>query len=210
MSLINNSYINIPRLLGSVIACTLMWPGSAPAAAHEHGNQKPSINDPVAIGGAFELTDQNGKTVRDGDLRGKVMLVFFGFTHCPDICPITVGTLSKLMELLGHNAKQVAPVFITVDPARDTEAVLKDYMSNFDKRLIALTGSPAQIKQAADAYKIYFSGSGASRKDGDYAVDHSTIIYMMGKDGKYVGHFSANEPVQSLLDAVNTYLKQNK
>ena len=109
----------------------------------------------AAVGGDFTLTNQAGQPVRQADFHGRVMLVFFGFTHCPDICPVTVATLSKAMEQLGAQADQVAPVFITVDPERDTPQVMKDFLSNFDKHMIpAVTGTPDQTKQVTEAYKV--------------------------------------------------------
>jgi protein SCO1/2 len=112
---------------------------------------------PPAIGGAFSLIGQNGQAVSDADFRGKLMLVFFGFTNCPDICPITAKSLSDMMGLLGDKADQVAPIFITVDPERDTPEVMKNYFASFDARIQALTGTPEQIKQAASAYKAYYA-----------------------------------------------------
>jgi len=187
------------------VALTIFSP-TAWAHGHSEGHETPAAA--VAIGGDFMLTDQNGKTVKDADFRGKLMLVFFGFTHCPDICPVSVDSLSKVMGMLGAKADQVAPVFITVDPQRDTQAALKDYLANFDKRIMALTGSPEAIKKAADAYKVYFSVSEASKqKNGDYLVDHSTIIYMMGKDGSYLRHFSYNAAPQEIVDGILEALK---
>lgn len=197
-----------------VIALTFLpvswWNIPYSALAHEEKNTPaaPAANAPIPIGGTFMLTDQNGKTVKDTDFRGKPMLVFFGYTHCPDICPVTVATLSKVMEILGKDADGVAPVFITVDPKRDTPAALKEYLSNFDKRLVGLTGKPKAIQQAADAYKVYFSLHDAEHPQGkDYAVDHSTIVYMMNKDGSYAAHFPYHAPAQEIADAVKGLLK---
>jgi protein SCO1/2 len=111
----------------------------------------------AAIGGEFVLVDRHAKPVKDADFRGRLMLVFFGFTHCPDICPITAKSLSDTLGLLGDKADQLAPIFISVDPQRDTPEVLTEYFSNFDPRIIALTGSADQIKQAAGAYKAYYA-----------------------------------------------------
>lgn len=112
-----------------------------------------------AIGGAFTLTDHTGKIVRDADYRGKVMVVFFGFTHCPDICPVTIATLSGTLDALGAQADKVAPLFITVDPARDTPKVLKDYIAPFNAHIVGLTGTAPEIKVAVDAYKAYAARS---------------------------------------------------
>jgi protein SCO1/2 len=137
------------------------------------------------IGGAFTLTDQNGNLVHESDFRGRVMMVFFGFTSCPDICPVAVASMSKAMEILGSKADQVAPIFISVDPERDTPSVLKTYLAPFDKRFVGLTGTPDQIKEVSDLYKAYLAKKDIAPKDGTYTVDHSAYIYLMGKDGKY-------------------------
>lgn len=168
------------------------------------------------IGGDFTLTDQSGKIVHAADFKGKVMLVFFGFTQCPDICPVTVATLSKTMSLLGDKADQVAPLFISVDPLHDTPAILKDFLSNFDHRMVGLTGTPEQIEQVAEAYKVYYSKpdvpADAKPDDnkGEYAIDHSAFIYMMGKDGKYVRIFPYNATEQEMTQAVEHYLNNAK
>jgi cytochrome oxidase Cu insertion factor (SCO1/SenC/PrrC family) len=182
----------------------------------------------AAVGGAFTLTDQLGRVRTDMDFRGKVMIVFFGFTSCPDICPVTVATLSSLMELLGDKAAQVAPIFITVDPKRDTQEVMKAYLQNFDSRIVGLTGSSKAIKDTADAYKAYYSmrfkkkddddidpmaeevtpNSHAAHGAGDnYMMDHSGYIYIMNTEGNYVKHFPYNVSEQELADELKPFLK---
>jgi len=161
------------------------------------------------IGGDFTLTNQFGKTVHAADFHAKVMLVFFGFTHCPDICPATMAALSQTMALLGDKADKVTPVFISVDPTRDRPAVLKDFLASFDKRMVGLTGTPEQIKQVAEAYKVYYSQvdpAGKPTGSADYSIDHSAFIYMMGKDGKYVRLFDYNTPAQEMAHAIAAYL----
>jgi protein SCO1/2 len=176
----------------------------------------------AAVGGDFTLIDQNGHTVQDTDFRGRLMLVFFGFTHCPDICPVSVATLSQAMGKLGEKADQVAPIFITVDPERDTPQVMKEYLANFDKHMIGLTGSAAQIQQAAAAYKAYAAKhemeesphdedhhhDGDHESQGDYTVDHSGFIYLMGKDGKFIRLFPYNASVDEITHAVHHALEQ--
>lgn len=185
-------------------------------------DQKIQVEDSMAqseakLGGDFILTDQDGKKVSATDFRGKIMLVFFGFTRCPDVCPVTVAALSKTMELLGDNADKVVPVFISVDPDNDKPEVLKAYLEPFDKRMVGLTGSKQQIKQIADEYKVYYAKSmvdhdenedkdaekpsgkeAAKAGDDDYTIDHSAFIYMMGKDGKYMHMFPYNAPATDM------------
>jgi cytochrome oxidase Cu insertion factor (SCO1/SenC/PrrC family) len=132
-----------------------LWSTREAASPQEAGTI--TTQSPPAIGGGFTLTNQHGAPVQESDFRGKLMLVFFGFTNCPDICPVTTKNLSDLMGQLGTQADQVAPVFISVDPERDTPAVMKNYFANFDSRLIGLTGTPEQVKQAASAYKVYYA-----------------------------------------------------
>lgn len=187
------------------LAAVLASPQNRAAADAKHGAHDSAPASNAVIGGPFHLTDQHGKQISDADFRGRVMLVFFGFTHCPDICPVSVSSLSKAMELLGDKADKTAPVFITVDPKRDTPKTMKDYLAAFDRRMVGLSGAPAKIKQAADAYKVYFSESAGG--DGDYMVNHSGIIYMMGTDGKYVRHFSYDAAPQEIANAVKDYLK---
>jgi protein SCO1 len=141
----------------------------------------------AAIGGPFKLTDQNGKLRSDADFRGQYALVFFGYTNCPDVCPTTLQTLTDAMTALGPKADKVTPVFITVDPERDTAKALKDYAANFTPRLVMLTGSPADIAAVAKEYRVYYAKAGEGP---NYAMDHTALIYLMGPDGTYVTHYA--------------------
>lgn len=146
-----------------------------------------------AIGGAFALTDQFGKPRTDAEFRGQAMLVFFGFTNCPDICPVGLQSMSDALDLLGEGADRITPIFITVDPARDTPAVLRDYVANFHPRLVALTGSAEDIGKVAKSYRVYYAkvtGDKAPDDPAAYLMDHSAIVYLMGPDGAFVTHFS--------------------
>jgi protein SCO1/2 len=145
------------------------------------------------IGGAFALTDQKGRRRSEADLEGRYSLVYFGYTYCPDICPTSLSTMTQGLDLLAETqpakAAAVLPVFITVDPERDTVAALAEYAVHFHPRLLALTGTPEEIAGAAKAYRIYYQkveDAGAS----DYLMDHSSIIYLMGPDGSYLTHFT--------------------
>ena len=155
-----------------------------------------------SIGGTFTLIDQNGKTVHDTDFRGQIILVAFGFTSCPDICPLTVSTLAKTLGLLKDKAPQVSAIFISVDPVHDTPPVMKDFLGNFDKPIVGLTGTEVQIKQVADAYKVYYA---ASAKEG--FTDHSGYIYMMGKQGQFIRVFPYNAPEQEIANAIQEAMK---
>jgi protein SCO1 len=144
----------------------------------------------AAVGGPFHLEDQNGKPVSDADMKGRPFLVFFGFTHCPDICPTTLFELSQVMRALGPDANRAGALFITVDPARDTPAVMKDYLSNFDPHLRGLTGDQASIDAAIKAYRVY--AKKVPLDNGDYTMDHTALVYLMDKDGHFVAPFNVN------------------
>ena len=142
------------------------------------------------VGGPFSLTDQDGRKVTDKDFRGHYMLVFFGYTYCPDLCPTELQVMSAALDKLGAKADDIQPIFITFDPQRDTPEVLKQYVTNFHPRLIGLTGTPEQVAAAAKAYRVYYSKLGNSSGPETYLMDHSTITYLMDKQGKFLKHFS--------------------
>lgn len=161
-----------------------------------------SSSGKAQVGGAFSLLDTNEKTVTDKQFRGQYMLVFFGFTHCPDICPTTMATLTRTMEMLGDKAKLITPIMISVDAKNDTPKQMKKYLSNFDSRIVGLTGSEEQIKSAAAAYKAYYAEVAPEKNEHDEhhahgehsehtgMMDHSGLLYLMDKNGEYITHFS--------------------
>jgi protein SCO1 len=144
----------------------------------------------AAVGGPFQLMDQNGKAVTDADMKGKPFLVFFGFTHCPDICPTTLFDMSQLMKELGSDADRTGALFITVDPDRDTPKVMKDYLSNFDPHVRGLTGDPTAINAAIRAYRVY--AKKVPLDNGDYTMDHTALVYLMDKNGHFVAPFDVS------------------
>ena len=150
----------------------------------------------AAIGGKFSLVDQNGKPFTDADLKGKWNLVFFGYTHCPDVCPTTLNDLSLALDQLGPKEKDVGIVFISVDPDRDTPAVLKSYVESFGGPIEALTGKPDQVAQAAKDYKVYYAKH--PRSDGGYDMDHSALIYIMDPEGRFTATFTPDESADSM------------
>ncbi len=153
------------------------------------------------IGGPFSLVDTNGKRVTDRDFRGKLMLVFFGYSHCPDVCPTELQTMSEVMTKLGPEAGKVAPIFISVDPKRDTPDVLAAYMKNFDARITGLTGGQDEIASAAKAYRVYFRKTGETGGD-DYTVDHSAFVYLMDGEGRYFTHFSFSSAPDAMVAVI--------
>jgi protein SCO1 len=163
----------------------------------------PSGQQAAAIGGPFRLTDQNGRTVTEQDLVGHPSLVFFGFTHCPDICPTTLFDISEVMRALGADADRAHAVFITVDPERDTPPLLKDYLSSFDPHLSALTGDLASITAVAKEYRVYFKK--VPLDGGGYTMDHTAIVYLMDKEGRFVSPFSLKRTPQASAADLRRY-----
>ena len=159
---------------------------------------------PVQIGGPFRLTDQNGKTVTEQDMKGRPFLVFFGFTHCPDVCPTTLFDVSEVLRSLGPDADRAGALFITVDPERDTPAAMKDYLSSFDPHMSGLTGDPAQIAAVAKAYRDYFKK--VPLDDGSYTMDHTAIVYLMDKTGRFVSPFNIKRPTDVAVADLRRYL----
>ena len=141
------------------------------------------------VGGPFSLTDHTGKRVTDQDFRGRFMLVFFGFTFCPDVCPTALQVMAAALDKIGSKAEQITPVLITVDPERDTPEQMAMYVKSFHPRLVGMTGSPEEIAAVAKAYRVYFKRVPDPKSSGGYTMDHSAIIYVMGPDGAFRTHF---------------------
>jgi protein SCO1/2 len=153
------------------------------------------------VGGPFALVDHNGRSRTDEDFRGKLVLVYFGFTYCPDICPTDLQNIGLALDQLGQEAEKVQPLFITVDPERDTAEHLKEYLQSFHPSFIGLTGDTSAIRAAADAFKVYYARVSNGQGD-DYTVDHTAFIYLMGADGGYVGFFppgTSSERIAEML-----------
>jgi protein SCO1 len=169
------------------------------------GRASSPIGQAIAgVGGPFHLEDQNGKAVSDADMKGKPFLVFFGFTHCPDICPTTLFDMSQLMQALGPDADRTGALFITVDPERDTPAVMKDYLSNFDPHLRGLTGDQASISAATRAYRVY--AKKVPLENGDYTMDHTAVVYLMDKDGRFVAPFDMSRKPEAEAADLRRYM----
>jgi protein SCO1 len=158
----------------------------------------------ATVGGPIQLTDQNGQPFSDQSLRGKPFLVFFGFTHCPDVCPTALFEVSEIMRRLGPDAARAAALFISVDPERDTPAVLKEYLSSFDPNLQALTGDPAAIAAVAKAYRVYYKK--VPLEGEDYTLDHTALVYLMDKQGRFVAPFNIKRPPEAAVADLRKYL----
>jgi cytochrome oxidase Cu insertion factor (SCO1/SenC/PrrC family) len=151
------------------------------------------------VGGPFSLTDQTGRRVTEKDFAGKYMLVFFGYTYCPDVCPTELQVMLAALDQMGEAGKDIVPVFVSIDPERDTPQTVKAYVENFGPRLVGLTGSPEEIAAVAQAYRVYYAKAGNKTGD-DYLMDHSSIIYLMGPDGRFVKHFTYTTDAAKLSD----------
>ena len=157
-----------------------------------------------AIGGPFKLIDQNGNSITDADIKGRPFLVFFGYTHCPDVCPTTLFDVSEVMRALGKDADRTGALFVTVDPERDTAAVMKDYLSSFDPHLRGATGDRASIDAAEKAYRVY--AKKVPGDNGEYSMDHTALVYLMNKQGRFVAPFNLKRRPEEAAADLKRYL----
>ena len=158
----------------------------------------------AAVGGPFRLVNQNEQTVTDQDFKGRPFLVFFGFTHCPEICPTTLFEVSEIIRNLGPDGDRVRAIFITIDPERDTPAALKEYLSSFDPRLSGLTGDPDAIAAVAKSYRAFYRK--VPLEQGGYTMDHTAIVYLMDKQGRFVAPFSLKRTTQASVAELRKHL----
>ncbi len=201
-----------PRRIVSILLAILIGAGLGAAGRWLFFDQPlPPLAErqSAVVGGSFSLIDQFGARVDDSDFRGKLMLVYFGYTYCPDVCPTELQTITLALEALGPAAGEIAPIFITVDPARDTVALMKDYASNFHPALKALSGSPEETAAAARAYRVYYAkvtDEGAEGGDEDYRMDHTAIVYLMDRKGRYLAHFPAATAPEKMAERLRRAL----
>jgi protein SCO1/2 len=159
---------------------------------------------PAAIGGPFQLSDQTGQPVTEASLKGKPTLIFFGFTHCPDICPTSLFEISEVLRAMGPDADRINAYFVSVDPERDTQAAMKDYLSSFDPHLKGLTGNEAAVAQVISGFRVY--AKKVPLKDGDYTMDHTALIYLMDREGKFVAPFNLKRKPEEAAAELKRYL----
>lgn len=160
-----------------------------------------------AIDPVFTLVNHNGETVNEEAYRDKWLLVFFGFTHCPDICPTTLSEISQVMENLGPDADKVQPLFVTVDPERDTPEVMKEYVSKFHPSIIGLTGDEAQIRDAADNFRIFYNRRENKDAPDGYFMNHSSILYFIDPEGRFVEPFRYEEKPGTISKEIRQYME---
>lgn len=158
---------------------------------------------PAAVGGPFQLVDETGQAFTDQNLKGKPFLVFFGFVRCPEVCPTTLFDMSEVMRSLGPDADRAGALLISVDPERDTPEMLKEYLSSFDPHIRGLTGDPAAIAAVAKAYRVYYKK--VPLDGGDYTVDHTAVVYLMDKDGRFVAPFNLKRTAQAAAADLRRY-----
>ena len=163
-----------------------------------------TVAPPAAIGGSFQLTDQGGQTVTEKSMQGHPTLIFFGFTHCPDVCPTSLFEISEVLRAMGKDADKVNAWFVSVDPERDTTAAMKDYLSSFDPHLKGLTGNPEAVTKVLSAYRVF--SRKVPLKDGDYTMDHTALIYLMDKDGRFVAPFNLKRSPEDAATDLKRYL----
>jgi len=180
--------ITLVVVLGGIFLIAAREPGTATASA---------------IGGPFTLVDQDGKTITERDLKGQPFLVFFGYTHCPDVCPTTLFELSEVLRALGADADKTQALFVTVDPQRDSPAVMKDYLSSFDPHLRGVSGDPAQIEAVEKSYRVY--AKKAPGANGDYSMDHTAVVYLMDKQGRFVAPFNLRRSPEDAAKDLRRY-----
>jgi len=193
------------RACGLFVVASLL--GCGLAAAAEQPSAAQMMDDLMygrgRVGGPFTLTDQTGKQRSDTDFRGKLMIVYFGYTYCPDVCPTDLMAITQALEALGPAAEGVQPVFITIDPERDTK-LLADYVAAFHRSLVGLTGSPDEIRKVANSYKAFYVKVQDERSR-DYSIDHAGVIYLIGRNGEYLGFM----PPQTNPDRLTEVLRRN-
>jgi protein SCO1 len=169
-------------------------------------NNRVTTSGKALVGGPFELVGKDGKTVSDKDFRGRHMLVFFGFTHCPDICPAELQVMSAALDGLGKDADKVVPIFITLDPERDTPEAVTAYVENFGPNFVGLSGSPEAIAKAAKAYRVTYQKFQDESTGDNYSIDHSALLYLMGPDGEYITHIPYGTPADKMTESLRRYL----
>lgn len=197
------------RLLLVVVASFLIGGAAAFALVLYSMPQRGGIvssSGKALVGGPFSLVDHTGKQVTEQDFRGKLMLMFFGFTNCPDVCPSELQVMTAALDQLGAKAADVVPVFVTVDPERDTVEQMAQYVANFSPRLVGLTGTPAQIAAAAKAWRVYYAKVNDESSTAGYTMDHSAIVYLMGRNGEYLAHFAYGTDAEAMAAGIARFL----
>ncbi len=194
------------RFVFPVLAIVLLLAGALSWSAFKRLSEPPSVTSPIPVGGTFALVDHRGQAVTEADFRDRYLLVFFGYVYCPDVCPTALSAVTEALEQLGPESAKVQPLFISVDPERDTPEVLKSYVENFHPSMIGLTGSPDQIAAVAKAYHAYFKKVKGEEGDEDYLMYHTSSLYLMAPGGKFLARFSHETAPQDLAAGLRKHL----
>jgi cytochrome oxidase Cu insertion factor (SCO1/SenC/PrrC family) len=198
------------RGFGACLLAALLC-ASAPIAAEELSSAEQLMDDLMwsrgPIGGPFTLSDQTGRLRSDTEFRGKLMLIYFGYTFCPDICPTDLMTIAQALDALGEAGAAVQPIFISIDPERDTTERLAEYVASFHPRLIGLSGTPTDIRRVALAYKAYYAKTENGRGE-DYTIDHTGVTYLVGGEGQYLGFVPPQTSPERLVEVIRGQLGQ--
>ncbi|MEX0810039.1 MAG: SCO family protein [Dongiaceae bacterium] len=165
---------------------------------------------PATLGGPFALTDHTGRRVTEADYAGKYLLVFFGFTHCPDVCPTTLNQVALTMRALGDQAGMVQPLFVTIDPARDTPAVMAEYVELFDAGIVGLTGTEQEIADIARGYRVHYAKAEVEGAPDDYLMDHSVLLYLMGPDGNFRRLFRPDDKPEDMAATIADQIAEDE
>ncbi len=205
----NRTVILIAAFVVAIVAAVWLWrsgdslsisSGPAGQAGQAQGAGK------ALVGGPFELTDESGKPVTDQAYRGKYMLIYFGFTFCPDVCPTELQVMAGALQKLGAKGARVQPIFVTIDPERDTPEVLARYVKQFDPRLVGLTGTAEQTATIAKEYRVFYEKVKDNESSADYTMDHSSIVYLMGPDGGFLTFFPPATSPDEMAAKIGSYL----
>lgn len=204
-----NPLILAAALVIALIAGVLLWrAGSEPVTTGSSGEASSSAQSTgtATIGGPFTLTDETGREVTDADFTGKYMLIYFGFTSCPDVCPTELQAMTAAISALGAAGDNIQPVLVTVDPERDTPEVLAPYVKQFSPRLKGLTGTPDQLAAVAKEYKVFYEKVKDETSSADYTMDHSSVVYLMGPDGKFLTFFGPGTTPDKMAEKIKSLM----
>lgn len=202
----NKGWLALAFAGGVIVAAAgwLLWPNE-PEQRSAAALMDAVMWNKEPVGGPFALVDQDGRKRTDAEFRGKLLLIYFGFTFCSDICPIDLQSIAGALDKLGPAGEAIQPLFITVDPEKDTPAQLKGYVGLFHPRLIGLTGSAREISSVARAYKVYYAKT-VPTNPSDPGIDHTGFVFLVGSDGKYIGFFPPGTPADRMVEIIRPHL----
>ncbi|MCE8000181.1 MAG: SCO family protein [Rhodobiaceae bacterium] len=175
----------------------------------DEGDYPQRSSGAALIGGPFELVMHDGSTVTNETFKGELMLIYFGFTFCPDVCPTELQIMSNALDLVGDDAEQIRPILISIDPERDTAEAMAQYVSHFHPRMTGLTGTADQIAAAARAYRVYYERVEDPGSNAAYTMDHSSIVYLMDKDGQFITHFGPGTKPEKMAETIRSALSNS-